>query len=173
MNSRLLHSMSSDSSDLNPLIPEYFLVGHPLTDPVVTEVQIYHLNQFQLLQAMYQILLETELTWLPPSAVATQWIEDSYFKALWRGHHGDAEITFVSVTLKAGQNHCCVSGQRWHHQNHVYQTGWWDAKTIDHQYASSQCKFDLKTHLILTRPPWEDLRRQIRWRIDKLVIYSL
>ncbi|XP_076301772.1 uncharacterized protein LOC143219847, partial [Lasioglossum baleicum] len=57
LNSRPLHPMSSDPSDLNPLTPGHFLIGDALTSfpqPDLTDLAQNRLNRYQLLQQMLQ-----------------------------------------------------------------------------------------------------------------------
>nr|XP_033325360.1 uncharacterized protein LOC117219916 [Megalopta genalis] len=57
LNSRPLHPLSSDPSDLNPLTPGHFLVGEALTTlphADLTDIRQNRLNRFQLLQQTVQ-----------------------------------------------------------------------------------------------------------------------
>ncbi|XP_076382082.1 uncharacterized protein LOC143260480 [Megalopta genalis] len=57
LNSRPLHPLSSDPSDLNPLTPGHFLVGESLTTlphADLTDIRQNRLNRFQLLQQTIQ-----------------------------------------------------------------------------------------------------------------------
>ncbi|XP_076379701.1 uncharacterized protein LOC143259842 [Megalopta genalis] len=57
LNSRPLHPLSSDPSDLNPLTPGHFLVGEALTTlphADLTDIRQNRLNRFQLLQQTIQ-----------------------------------------------------------------------------------------------------------------------
>nr|XP_033320861.1 uncharacterized protein LOC117217400 [Megalopta genalis] len=57
LNSRPLHPLSTDPSDLNPLTPGHFLVGQALTafpEADLTNVRQNRLSRFQLIQQMVQ-----------------------------------------------------------------------------------------------------------------------
>ncbi|XP_076391770.1 uncharacterized protein LOC143265174 [Megachile rotundata] len=57
LNSRPLHPLSSDPTDLTPLTPGHFLIGDALTtlpQPDVTHINQNRLNRFQLIQQMVQ-----------------------------------------------------------------------------------------------------------------------
>ncbi|KOX76030.1 hypothetical protein WN51_12517 [Melipona quadrifasciata] len=99
MNSRPLHPISSDPSDLNPLTPEHFLIGRLLTAlpyPDVTDVTINRLDRFQLLQAIQQRFWKRWQADQPKPNLNLHQLQqphkwkNSYTGESWHRHHGSA-----------------------------------------------------------------------------------